>query len=280
MNYQTKMSLVFSVCIFLAALTGCGAPSSGRIVYQPVIQQSLSFNSAVTNLQRAAISRDIISATGPFTPVRTITNIIVNENGTVRWELAPEMEWKDNVGPASGPGPSQAFNMSLLMPGLDFTVYEWGPSWEITLPDFMLVGHLNNLTKAADNLYVIRHTLENLTEKQNKSLLLFEPIAAEYRLLSVKPTITEDERRLIVQANESTQEKQYDLAIDLYNKIIERNPTSYPAAYFNLALLYEQQRYYTFAITSMKKYLMLVPEAPDARSAQDKIYGWELKTSK
>jgi len=98
--------------------------------------------------------------------------------------------------------------------------------------------------------------------------------------LNVKPIITEDERRLIVQANESTQEKKYDLAIDLYNKIIERNPTSYPAAYFNLALLYEQQRYYTFAITSMKKYLMLVPEAPDARSAQDKIYGWELKTSK
>lgn len=280
MSYKAKMSFVFSLCVFLAALTGCGAPSSGRIAYHPVIQQSLSFNSAVTDLQRAASSRDIMTATGMFTPVRTIANIIVNENGTVRWELAPEMEWKENVGPAPGPGPSQAFDMSLSTPGLDFTVYEWGPTWEITLPDFMLIGNLKNLTKAADNLYVIRHTLENLTEKQNKSLLLFEPIAAEYRLLSVKPTITEDERRLIVQANESTQEKQYNLAIDLYNKIIERNPTSYPAAYFNLALLYEQQRYYTFAITSMKKYLMLVPEAPDARSAQDKIYGWELKTAK
>jgi len=268
MSYKTKMSFVFSLCIFLAALTGCGAPSSGRIAYHPVIQQGLSFNGAVSDLQRAASSRDIISATGPFTPVRTITNITVKENGIVRWELSPR------------PGEPIASEMSLFTPGLDFTVYEWGPSWEITLPDFMLSGNLNDLKKAADNLYIIRHTLENLTEKQIKSLLLFEPIAAEYRSLNVKPIITEDERRLIVQANESTQEKQYTLAIDLYNKIIERNPTSYPAAYFNLALLYEQQHYYTFAITSMKKYLMLVPDAPDARSAQDKIYGWELKTSK
>lgn len=280
MSYQTKIFFVFNLFVVLAALTGCLAPSSGRIAYHPVIQQNLSFNSAVSDLQRAASSRDIISAAGPFTPVRTITNIIVNENGTVRWELAPEMKWKENVGPAPGPGPSQAFDMSLLTPGLDFTVYEWGPTWEITLPDFMLTGSLKDLTKAADNLYVVQHTLENLTEKQNKSLLLFEPIAAEYRSSSVKPTINEDERRLIVQANQSTQEKQYNLAIDLYNKIIERSPTSYPAAYFNLALLYEQQHYYTFAITSMKKYLMLVPDAPDARSAQDKIYGWELKTSK
>jgi len=27
----------------------------------------------------------------------------------------------------------------------------------------------------------------------------------------------------------------------------------------------------------MKKYLMLMPDAEDARAAQDKIYEWELK---
>jgi len=30
----------------------------------------------------------------------------------------------------------------------------------------------------------------------------------------------------------------------------------------------------------MKKYLLLEPEATDARSAQDKIYEWEAKTGK
>jgi len=40
-------------------------------------------------------------------------------------------------------------------------------------------------------------------------------------------------------------------------------------------VLHEQQELYTFAITYMKKYLMLVPDAKDARGAQDKIYEWE-----
>jgi len=263
-----KLSFVFSFCVVIAVLTGCGAPSSGRIAYHPVIQKGMSFNGAVSDLQRAANSRDIISTTGPFTPIRTITNIVVNEKGTIIWELEPS------------PGKLGAYEMSLFTSGLDFTVYEWGPSWEITLPDFMLAGSLRNLTKAADNLYLIQQTLISLSEKQNKSLLLFEPIAAEYRSSKVKPILTEDERRLIVQANQSTKEKQYGLAIGLYNNFIERNPTSYPAAYFNLALLFEQMNYYKFAITAMKKYLMLVPEASDARSAQDKVYGWELKASK
>ena len=265
---MVKLSIVFNFCVVIAVLTGCGAASSGRIAYHPVIQQDMTFNGAVRDLQRAANSGVIYSTTGPFTPIRSITNIVVNEKGTIIWELVPR------------PGNLSAYEMSLFTPGLDFTVYEWGPSWEITLPNFMLAGNLKNLTKAADDLYIIQQTLISLTDKQNKSLLLFEPVAAEYRSLRVKPAVTEDERRLIVQANQSTKDKQYDVAIDLYNKFIERNPTSYPAAYFNLALLYEQMNYYKFAITAMKKYLILVPDAPDVRSAQDKVYGWELKASK
>lgn len=36
---------------------------------------------------------------------------------------------------------------------------------------------------------------------------------------------------------------------------------------------------YPSSIFYMKKYLMLVPDASDARSAQDKIYEWEEKIS-
>ena len=45
--------------------------------------------------------------------------------------------------------------------------------------------------------------------------------------------------------------------------------------YANLALLSAQLHQYNAAIYYMKKYLMLEPEAEDARSAQDKIYLWE-----
>jgi len=195
--------------------------------------------------------------------VRRITSITVNENGISKWEFDRE------------PGRYAGVEMSLLTPGRDFAVNEWGPSWKITFPDFLITGSLPELKKTADNLYFIRKTLENLPEKQKKELALFEPIAAKYRSLSVKPQIIEEQRKLIVQANAFTQKKDYAGAIDRYIKTLELNPTSYPEAYFNLALLHEQLRLYTFAITYLKKYLMLVPDAKDARGAQDKIYEWE-----
>jgi len=68
----------------------------------------------------------------------------------------------------------------------------------------------------------------------------------------------------------------YDKAIDLYKKALEVKPTSYPAAYTNLALLSAQIRDLQTAIYYMKKYLMLEPEAADSRSCQDKIYEWEI----
>lgn len=43
-----------------------------------------------------------------------------------------------------------------------------------------------------------------------------------------------------------------------------------------MALLYAQIHRFNMAISFMKKYLILEPDAKDARSAQDKIYEWEL----
>ena len=72
------------------------------------------------------------------------------------------------------------------------------------------------------------------------------------------------------------QEKDYAGAIDLYRKAIELDPMNYPAAYFNMALLSAQEKRFYSAIRYMKQYLLLVPDAKDARSVQDKIYEWEL----
>jgi len=126
----------------------------------------------------------------------------------------------------------------------------------------------------------IYRRIENLTEKQNRELALFEPTAAEYRSLKVKSQMTEEQRKLIVRANASSQKKAYCSAIDLYIKALELYPTSYPEAYFNLSLLCEQQHWCTSAITYMKQYLLLEPDAKDIRRAQDKIYEWELMMQK
>jgi tetratricopeptide (TPR) repeat protein len=125
----------------------------------------------------------------------------------------------------------------------------------------------------ANDLFVIQ---QKQGEKDAERLALFERKAAEYRTLKVKPPVTEEQRKYIVQANALSQRKEYSDALDLYRKAVDIDPVSYPAAYFNMALLSGQLRWYKAAITYMKQYLMLEPDAKDARSAQDKIYEWEL----
>ncbi len=137
---------------------------------------------------------------------------------------------------------------------------------------------LNNAKKMADNLFFIQH---QLNEKRYASqLVLFEPIAAQYRTLKVKPSLSEEQREYIVQANSFNQQKKFYKAIESYKIAIELNQTAYPAAYSNLALLSAQIQRFDAAIFYMKKYLMLLPDAEDARSAQDKIYEWKLKNEK
>jgi tetratricopeptide (TPR) repeat protein len=124
--------------------------------------------------------------------------------------------------------------------------------------------------------------LQNIYRKQRdeSQRIAFEQKAAEYRKLQVKPTISEEQRKFIVQANLFNQQKDYVKAIELYTKAIELDQTAYPAGYSNLALLQAQINKFSAAISYMKKYLMLEPEASDARSSQDKIYEWEAMIQK
>lgn len=118
---------------------------------------------------------------------------------------------------------------------------------------------------------------ENRKSQRKSQLILFEKNAAEYRALKVKPPVSEEQRKFIVQANAFTEKKMYNDAIRLYEQAIEVDQTAYPAAYSNLALLSAQVKQYNDAIYHMKKYLLLVPDASDARGAQDKIYEWEAQ---
>jgi len=116
---------------------------------------------------------------------------------------------------------------------------------------------------------------KQLLKISKESFDAFEPIAAQYRALKVKPPVSEEQRKYIVQANSMTQLKNYIEAINLYDKAIAIDQTN-PIVYYNQALLFAQIRSYNSAINRMKKYLMLSPNASDARSAQDKIYEWEI----
>lgn len=135
-----------------------------------------------------------------------------------------------------------------------------------------------NYKQFADYLFFFQRPF--LVLKYDSLFNQFKPIAERYRALKVKPPVTEDQRKFIVQANALSQEKNYANALELYNKALDLDQTAYPPAYLNMALLCAQVQNYDGAIFNMKRYLLLVPEAEDARSAQDKIYEWESKIGK
>ena len=141
------------------------------------------------------------------------------------------------------------------------------------------IGGLNKKEayKVADDLYFIQ---QHIIKTREHRLAQFKENAAKYRALAIKPAMSEEQRKLIVQANYFSRQKDYDKALDLYNKAVAVDPVAYPAAYFNMALLAAQENDFSVAIFRMKQYLLLVPNAKDARSAQDKIYEWEAAMGK
>lgn len=128
----------------------------------------------------------------------------------------------------------------------------------------------------AESMYSVIQA-ENLAEESlsRADSIVFIDLAAKYNAMKEKPTITEEQRKYIVQANAYTKDKDLEKAIESYKKAIVADPVAYPPAYYNMALLYAEEGYFKAAIRNMKKYLLLVPDAPDARAAQDKIYEWE-----
>lgn len=148
----------------------------------------------------------------------------------------------------------------------------------LSLVNFDLIsGGFNNqykrLVELRQNLLLIQKDFKIKKEEAKKAF--FDQKVKEYRAASVKPVVSEEQRKFIVQANLFSQQKNYVKAIELYKKVIDMDPVSYPAGYSNLALLCAQVNNFNAAIDHMKKYLLLEPEASDARGAQDKIYEWE-----
>jgi tetratricopeptide (TPR) repeat protein len=110
----------------------------------------------------------------------------------------------------------------------------------------------------------------------NAELREFEPVARKYRELFLKPDLPEDARKFKAQAEFAVEQKRYADASNLFEEGIRLCPW-WPEGHFNraLVLVTSELSDYKEAVMEMKKYLMLLPNAPDARAAQDKIYQWE-----
>ncbi len=103
----------------------------------------------------------------------------------------------------------------------------------------------------------------------------FQGVVARYRAANPKPRLPEEARKFKVQAEFVLQDKQFDEALELYGNALEIAPW-WPEGHYNRALILGETKKYRDAMNEMKRYLLLVPDAPDARKAQDKIYQWEV----
>lgn len=289
--FMLKRVFGFSVGVFIiAALMGCAGPQTTAktdttggapaesvypgfvVIYHPRIQPGMTLESAANDL------RTFLKATLPQgTEVLRVADRI---NTHVGWKVSTTKVYNNSIEISDVTNVVKTlFFYDLLEHKIVVEKRENQNLEYIYLPrsiGLLFMSHKDRYEKVADALYFVQQATRNYRDKLNRQLADFEPIAAQYRSLGIKPEMTENQRRLIVQANALTQQKQYFQAREKYRQAIELDPVSYPGAYFNLALLEAQMNLPFAAIACMKQYLMLVPDARDARSAQDKIYEWEL----
>lgn len=131
----------------------------------------------------------------------------------------------------------------------------------------------NGTMRLADALFALRHYRLEASAVDDK----FPEVVAQYRALAVKPALSEDVRKYRVQAEFAAKQKRYDDAIRFYGEGVKLAPW-WAQGHFNRALLFAGLNRFREAAAAMNKYLLLEPDAPDARAAQDKIYQWESMT--
>jgi tetratricopeptide (TPR) repeat protein len=125
-----------------------------------------------------------------------------------------------------------------------------------------------------DALLVLKAAANRAEEDEE---LRFQDVARAYRTSTAQPVLDENVRRFRVQAEGAIHDKDFGVAAELYGQALALAPW-WPEGHFNRALVLSETGNFSEAIVEMKRYLTLVPEAPDARAAQDKIYDWERKT--
>lgn len=127
---------------------------------------------------------------------------------------------------------------------------------------------------ASWNLLKIKLETTTYDEKLNQ----FKDLLARNKN-QVNETISEEQRKYVVQANYYNDKMNYDKALEFYEQAVNDNPFNYQAAYYNMALIASQKHItdYAYAVFNMKKYILLVSNSEDTRKEQDQIYKWEAE---
>jgi len=289
MTFIKTLSRLLSVLVSAAIAAGCaGAPSHAGadspallesirpgfdVVYSPMPRPGQTLESAKDDIASNLTHIDLDPDDFPPYSLKALNAIVHDDKIEVEWTTQPITPEKTGVVTLN--------NYRLLNSRIVVEFRKEGGGnlrHEIHFPGLVTLKFKDKkyAAKVADALLFIQDQEKKSEEARAGQLTTFATTAANYRSLPTKPAMSEEQRKAIVQANALSQQKNYGKAIEKYLKAIELDPTSYPAAYHNLALLHAQENDFVMAIFYMKHYLLLEPGAKDARNAQDKIYEWEL----
>ena len=137
----------------------------------------------------------------------------------------------------------------------------------------------NELEKSAQKTKADHDAVVEMAENDPQEIARFGQLAQDYRDAKAKPTLSEEARKFKVQAEGAIRERQYGQAAELFGKALDAAPW-WPEGHYNRALMLAETGNYRRAVLEMNRYLLLVPEAPDARAARDQTYEWERREEK
>lgn len=118
--------------------------------------------------------------------------------------------------------------------------------------------------------------------KKTKAFYMVVVLAVSGLLLSTvsAQTIPEEARRHMARGQAAVEmaktPEDYELAVKEFQKAQAMAP-EWPDVYYNLGLIQEKSGKYRDAASSLRKYLQLAPESPNAAKIQEQIYKLEYK---
>lgn len=104
----------------------------------------------------------------------------------------------------------------------------------------------------------------------------FPALAAAWRANTTKPPLPDAVRVRSLLAEDAVRDKKPEAALKYYQQGLDLYPL-WPQGWFNSALICAELHDYNSAAEFMQKYLLLLPDASDARQVRDQLEMWKIK---